>query len=335
MGSEALPLGKLRATILARLLDQHRGAADPELVLGPGIGRDAAGIRVEAGLLAAAADPITLAGEGAGYYAVMVNANDVAVLGATPRWLLTTVLLPPGTDEAAVESLFREIGEACVELGIAWAGGHTEITDAVVRPTVAATLLGPVGEAGLLDSGRARAGDALVLVKSAPIEAVAVIAEARADAVRERHGEAFLQRCLGFVRDPGIGVVREAGLAARAGARALHDPTEGGLATAVHEMCDAAGLGVRLEASAIVIPEEARILCAEYNLDPLGAIASGALLATVAPERVEQLHEALRGEGVPAARIGELVADTAIRQIDGAPLPRFDADEVTRLFTEP
>ena len=41
-------------------------------------------------------DPITFATDAVGYYAMVVNANDLATSGARPRWMLATLLFPPG-----------------------------------------------------------------------------------------------------------------------------------------------------------------------------------------------------------------------------------------------
>jgi hydrogenase maturation factor len=58
----------------------------------------------------------------------------------------------------------------------------------------------------------------------------------------------------------------------------MHDPTEGGIATAVHEIVHAANLGALIEAEMLTIFPETQMLCDHYYLDPLGLIASGALL---------------------------------------------------------
>src|SRR6184192_1808719 len=114
-----LPVGKLRADALRAIFDKLK-PRDPRVVMGPRVGEDAAVIDMGDRYLVATADPITFATEDAGWYALHVNANDVAVRGARPLWFLATVLLPEGaSSEARVEALFDDLSAACAELGVA------------------------------------------------------------------------------------------------------------------------------------------------------------------------------------------------------------------------
>src|SRR2546428_11951096 len=136
--------GKLPNTMLERLLArvQHR---DPRVILGPGIGRDAAVIDTGGPkLLVAKSDPITFATDLIGWYAVHVNANDIACTGAAPSWFLATILLPDGASEEMAEAIFDQIANACEELGVELVGGHTEVTYGLERPIVAGAMLGEV-----------------------------------------------------------------------------------------------------------------------------------------------------------------------------------------------
>jgi len=90
-----MDIGKLPPEILTRLLSRTR--TDPSVIIGPAYCEDAAAVRFGGKLLVAAADPITFATDRVGYYAVSVNANDIAVLGAIPRYFLATILLPEGS----------------------------------------------------------------------------------------------------------------------------------------------------------------------------------------------------------------------------------------------
>src|SRR5512135_1621557 len=148
-----LPAGKLPLPLLERLLSRVT-PRDPRVIVGPRTGEDAAVFDFGDRYLVAKSDPITFATTEIGWYAVNVNANDVAVMGAVPRWFLATILLPAGqATEALAESIFAQIHGACAALGISLAGGHTEITHNLDRPIIAGTMLGEVAPARLVTTG--------------------------------------------------------------------------------------------------------------------------------------------------------------------------------------
>ncbi len=336
-----LPLGKLPHEQLASLLRRY-ASDDPSIVVGPGLGEDATVIDWGPGfgdrLLVAKTDPITFATDEIGWYAVNVNANDVACMGATPRWFLVTLLLPQDrTDSALVERIFAQIGQACAALGISLVGGHTEITYGLDRPIVVGHMLGQVARDRLVTTSGAQVGDVLLLTKGIAVEATAIIAREKAEELAGRFSADFLTRCQGFLHDPGISVVRDAHIATAAGrVHAMHDPTEGGLATGLWELAWAADVGLEIAADALpVLPETAQ-LCRAFGLDPLGVIASGALLMAVLPGDAQAIRRALEAEGIPAFDIGRVVEKAAgVTLLEAAgrgPLPRFARDEIARLF---
>lgn len=335
--SRTFAVGKLDAEVLARLLG-HFVSEHERVVLGPRLGEDVAVLDAGDRYLVAKSDPITFATDEIGWYAVNVNANDVATAGATPLFFLATVLLPEGqTDEALVEGIFAQLAAACRELGIVLVGGHTEITYDLSRPIVCGHLLGEVAKDGLVTTGGAQVGDAIVLTKGVAVEGTAILAREKAEELAGQVPADLLARAARFLHDPGISVVREAQIAVRTvPVHSMHDPTEGGLATGLHELADAAGVGVRVELAAVPILSECQQLCAPFDLNPLGLIASGSLLLTVAPADAEALCLALRREGITAAVIGEVTPSAAGRVlvVEGRerPLPRFDQDELAKVF---
>ncbi len=345
------PLGKLPADVLARLLASV-APSDPRVLVGPGIGLDAAVIDMGDRLLVAKSDPITFATDSIGWYAVQVNANDIATTGAAPRWFLATVLLPASrADEALAQEILTQIHCACAGIGASLVGGHTEITYGLDRPIVVGAMLGEVSRERLVTPSGARPGDALLLTKGIAIEGTAIIARERAGELRE-FGDEFLERCRNFLIEPGISIVRDAAIAVSAGrVHAMHDPTEGGLAMGLHEMARAAGIGLTIDSEAVPVYPETLALCRAgrpdwlrpswppgAGLDPWGLIASGALLLAVEAADAQNIVRALKAEGIRVAIIGQATQAAGgvtlrVRQPQGlVDLPHFERDEITRLF---
>ena len=109
-------------------------------------------------------------------------------------------------------------------------------------------------------------------------------------------------------------------------AHAIHDPTEGGLVTGLHELAEAAGVGLRIDIAAIPVLPECRLICDALGLDPLGLLASGALVAALDPTEVRPVLDRLRTAGIPGAVIGEVVPAGEPAPV----LPVFERDELAR-----
>ena len=332
--------GKLPPALLDALLREHGSAPDPRLLIGPRVGEDAAIIDMGDRWLVAKSDPITFATDAIGYYAVNVNANDIAAMGGTPRWFLATLLLPEtGSTPEMVRDIFAQIQHACEALDITLAGGHTEVTVGLSRPILSGHMLGEILERDhLVSSAGAQVGDAILLTKGFPLEGVSIIARECADQLLAKgFSQAEIARWQDYLYTPGISVVRDAQILRQAvEVHAMHDPTEGGVATGVHELAQAAGVGARLLADTLPQLEDGGQICAALGLNPLGTIASGALLATVPANQTAAAIAACEAGGIACYAIGVITDQAAGIQLerDGGvtPLPLFVQDEIVKLF---
>ena len=333
MAEAALELGKFPPQLLERLLGQIP-ATDPQVLVGPGIGEDAAVIAWGDKLLVAKSDPITFATDMAGWYAVQVNANDVACTGGSPRWFLATLLVPQGFSETDAEGLFRQVLDACAGLGISLIGGHSEVTLGIDRPIVLGSMLGEVEPARLVRTGGAQEGDSIVITKGVALEGTAILArDQAAELLRAGVGEAVIHRASVFLTDPGISVVKDARISAEAArVHSFHDPTEGGLFTGLREVAKASDLGVAIEEGSIPVLPETEVICRALGLNPFGLLASGALLTTLPAEDVPALLGQLEQGGISGWEIGQMIAReeglTLFGREGEVPLPEFDRDEL-------
>lgn len=339
MQADALPVGKLPPEFLASLLaSTPDGGTD--VVVGPGIGFDCAVVDLGERYLVMKSDPITFVTDDLGWYLVQVNANDLATTGARPRWLLVTLLFPEkGTDETMVREIYEQIQDACQQLGIAVVGGHTEITHGLSRPLAIGTLVGDVAPEALVTPSGMRPGDRVLLTKGVPIEATAILAREFAADLRSALSPETVDRAAQYLFEPGIGVIRDAQTAAAAGrVTAMHDPTEGGVIAALWEMAEAGGKRLVVELASILVPTVAAKICQFFEVDPLAAIASGALLLTVAEDDVGAILAALNEQAIEAVEIGAVEEGPVSvwqRDREGRRLmPRPERDAIARLFEQ-
>jgi hydrogenase maturation factor len=335
--NEILNPGKLPGALLAHLLG-GLPAAGSDIIVGPGIGRDAAAVRIGDSILVLKSDPITFASRGAARYLVSINSNDLACLGATPKWMLVTGMFPVGTTRAEIQEMFAELADVTTEAGIALVGGHTEITSAVNRPVLVGMLAGESTEPRLLKPGNAVAGDLLVVSQPIAIEGTALLAQELEAQLTAEVGREVVMRAQTLLDRPGLSVARDAELAfASADIHAMHDPTEGGISTGAREIAEASGLAAQVHLDRIPVMPETSSIANALGINPIGMLASGSLLVAVPKQDVRALLTAWENAGAQPSVIGRLISAEAGHQlIDGVEtreLPAFEQDEVSRALT--
>jgi hydrogenase maturation factor len=336
-----LPSGKLPRVLMKRLLATLKNTKDVHV--GPKLGQDTAILDLGEQFLVVKSNPVTFATDEIGFYAVTLNANDVAMAGAHPKWFSSTILLPEkSTDEAMCENIFSEIAQECQNLGVSVIGGHTEVTIGLDRPIIAGTMMGILPKEKkdtLVTTMGAKPGDRLLLIKEIAIEGTAIIArEKEGELVAQGISAAVIEKGKKYLHQPGISVVREALLLAENfPIHAMHGPTEGGFSMGVVEMLENSECGVLLESDRIPILPETKILCTAYDLNPLQTIASGCLLVAVASQNVLEIITFLENEGIRVSEIGQITDEPGkyhILNSDGivSSLSYSPVDEITKIF---
>ncbi len=317
------------------------GVTDPRVLVGPSVGEDCAVLDMGDRVLIAKSDPITFATDKIGWYAVQVNANDVACTGGVPRWFLPTVLLPADSEIDDVRGIFADIADACRQLGVAIVGGHTEVADGIPRPIVAGTMLGELEDRSrLVSTGGAQDGDSIVVTTGVAIEGTAILAREHADELRERGLDTgSLTRAMAYLDDPGISVLAAARALFETGTvHSMHDVTEGGLITALREIAAASSLGLVAEAESVPLLPECAAICEALGIDPLGLLGSGALIATMPAGDVPRALRALDRLGVSGWEIGQMMEPSdglwLIDRSGERTLPEFRRDELARFLEE-
>jgi hydrogenase maturation factor len=331
-----LPPGKLPNDLLREYLNQFV-FDDPSILINPGVGEDTAAVDVVSEeVLVLKSDPITFATDSIGQYAVLINANDIATSGAKPRWLLTTLLFPCGVTPYEIRTVINELKTFCRQWDITLCGGHTEITDAVTRPVVTGMMAGTVARHNLIDKRNMAPGDRVLLTKGVAVEGTAIIAR-EFGARLKSFGMADSEIDSGRQFLASISIITEARIAAQSGTvSAMHDVTEGGLATAAEELSIAGGYQIKIDMDSIPVFAETRNICRLLGIDPLGLIGSGSLLICCRQSGCESLISAIRRAGIDVTCIGEVLEEgqgvAAVKKAQPTPWPQFEVDEITRLF---
>ncbi|WP_024821877.1 MULTISPECIES: AIR synthase family protein [Aminobacterium] len=317
MESEGKPLsvGKLPPDILERHILQYSGAFRPDVLVGPGIGEDASLIRFPEGkLLAVASDPIVGATTGAGTFLVHINANDIACKGGDPAYFIVTLIIPVEMGLPFATSVMEEIDTACKELGIAVIGGHTEFTDRYKKPVIVGTMLGPTSY--LYRATDIRPGDGVIMTKHAGLEGMSILAHDRPDLLQRVLSTSEIETVASWLSS--VSILEDA-QTVRDLARFMHDPTEGGLFGGLAEICRLSGLGLELQAEAILVHPLTRKVHKTLQFDIFHLISSGVLVVVVPEEHISTALKRFEKRNIPSAFIGTVV--------EGPGNCRFDTTE--------
>jgi len=337
------PIGKLKHKFLLKMLKNfvsNTHLKDERVIMGSSIGEDAAVIDMGDNYLVAKTDPITFATDAIGYYAVNVNVNDIVCTGATPKWFQSTILLPKKhTDEDLIENIFKNIHDTCKSLGISVIGGHTEITSDLTRPIIVGSLLGEVEKDKLVLTSGAKAGDSIILTKGIFIEGTSIIAREKENILKDKgYSVEFIEKCKGYLYNPGISVFKEALLSNdNFKINSMHDPTEGGLFCGIAEMAIASNLGVLIEKTKINVLPEPTELSKVFDLNPYNTISSGSLLISIEEEFTADLINILKKNDINSELIGKFTSKKENYLVidDNNKKTRMfytETDEITKLF---
>ena len=294
--------GKLQPDILKQNVLNYTGALREDLLVGGGIGEDAALIKIHDGILVAASDPVTGATKNAGALLVHINANDLACKGAEPSWLIVTLIVPDEMGVPYIHDIMSEIHETCSKMGIAIAGGHTELSDKYQQPVISGTMLGITHYE--LSAKNIREGDCILVTGHAGLEGMSIIANDRADLFRK----IFTNYELEIIKSWGqeFSVVKPARIL-REYSRYMHDPTEGGLNGALYELQQACDLRIDLNEKNIPVSEFTLRASKELGFDYMNLISSGMLIAVLPPDKIKTAQEQLQAAGIKSSLIGKFV----------------------------
>ncbi|MCX7709649.1 MAG: AIR synthase family protein [Clostridia bacterium] len=300
-----MEIGKIPNDILKEIVLNKIKYKRKEVLVRPSIGEDCSVVDFGDEVCVLSSDPITGAANEVGRLAVHVSCNDVASCGIEPLGLMVTILAPPDTSKEDLSIIMSQLSETAASLKVDIMGGHTEITDAVNRVVIMSTAIGKAPKGKVVTTAGAKAGDKIVMTKTAGLEGTAIIAFEREKELLNVLGREIVDNAKKFMDS--ISVVKEGVIAGAFGVSAMHDVTEGGILGAAWELAEASGKGFRIEKNLIPIKEETLKITAFYKIDPMKLISSGCMV--IACLNGDELVEELRKQGIQASVIGEITEE--------------------------
>jgi hydrogenase maturation factor len=322
-------IGKIDFETFSKFLLQRLGHKDDSVVVPPLTGVDAGVIDIgHDQVLIIAEDPIfTIPGlplEMFGWYTVHIGASDVAVMGVKPRYMTYTLLMPPETSENDFKTIVDSIHDTAKDLEIAIVGGHTGYYPGFAAPTIGGITVFSIAEKdSYVTPSGARPGNDVILTKGPAIETAAILSVVREKELQAKYPQDLIEKAKDLNKQ--MTVVRDALTAMEAGGiSAMHDATEGGVLGGLFEIANASKVGMDIDESLFVYPDEVRIVCEAFQIDPIAAIAEGSLLITGRPDYSSKIIQKLKEIEIEASIIGTVSEDTdkrTLKRRDGSTIP--------------
>lgn len=322
-------IGKIDFDTFTEYLLKRLGHRDKSVLVPPLTGVDAGVVDIgDDKVLIIAEDPIFSIPkqplEMFGWYTVHIGASDVAVMGVKPRYMTYTLLMPPETSNEDFRRIVDSIHNTAQELEIAIVGGHTGYYPGFAAPTIGGIAVFAIANKGdYVTPADARPGDAVILTKGPAIETAGILSVLRENELLEKCPASLVRKSQALCKE--MTVVKDALVAMEAGGvTAMHDATEGGVIGGLFEIANASGVGMDIDESLFIYPEEVRMVCEAFAIDPVSAIAEGSLLITVRPAHMDKVLNRLKTAGIEASLIGAVLKDPKkriMRRRDGRIVP--------------
>jgi hydrogenase expression/formation protein HypE len=248
-------------------------------------------------------DPIFFPGGNIGDLAINGTVNDIAMCGASPRYLSVGLIIEEGFSLKDLDTIMASMGEAAAEAGVTVVTGDTKVVPkgAVDKIFINTSGIGPIAEGIDVSCKRAKAGDQIVLNGAIADHGVTILTQ--------REGMRF-DADVQSDSAP-LNLLVEKMFAVGSGIHVLRDPTRGGVGTALNEIAEKSNVGIKIAEEKLPVRPEVAGMCELLGLDPLYLANEGKLLAFVHPKSVEAVLDIMRSDryGKSAAVIGEVVAD--------------------------
>ena len=293
--------GKLKESVLKRSILKQLHKKSDAVVAGPQVGCDygCVGFEEKGGAVVATATA-TLNSKYPGWSAVCNACNNVATSGAAPKAVALNLLLPTSYNEEELRGLMKDITGACEYCQVDIVNGNTQVVRNVKEPVVTITAVGAALETPV-HSQNLRPGMDIVISKWIGLEGTAILAEEKAEELRSRFAQPFLDKAAAFRKE--MSILPEAQLAAKMQVAAMHDVSEGGVFGALWEMAQAANVGLTIELKKIPVRQETIEISEFFDINPYKMLSTGSLL--MGTEDGNALVLALEAIGVPAVVIGK------------------------------
>ena len=267
--------------------------------------QDSAVLPAQDGRLAMTTDsyvvqPLFFPGGDIGSLAMHGTINDLAMMGADPRYLSAGFILEEGLSIATLKQVVSSMAKAAKECGVSIVCGDTKVVDHGKGDQIFinTTGLGVIPQSVDIGPHQLTAGDRIIVSGDLGAHGLAVLSQ--------REGLEFSGELISDSAP--LHIIIADLLSHKIPIHCLRDLTRGGLASALNELATAAQLTMNIEETHLPISEPVRGACEILGLDPLYVANEGRFVMFLPPESVEEALSLLHKHEVSqkATNIGEI-----------------------------
>lgn len=285
--------GKVSNSILKRSVLKLIKNGRKEVISGPGIGMDC-------GIIAGKDNCNIALATSDNTFGVYRVVNNLSASGAESIAVMDNIIMPNDFDEKILKSVVRRLQEQCSNLNVQILGGHTQVSDSVIRPVISLTGVGYAAKNRLISSKNVEPNQDVIMTKWIGIEGIRIISELKREEILKFYTEDFLYKAIGDMSD--MSIVNEAKIAMENGVVAMHDVSEGGIFGALWDMSEAGKVGLEIDFKKIKVKQEIIEICELFDKNPYEMASSGCLLMTF--KNGYDIVKILKENGISSTIIG-------------------------------
>ncbi|MFH1336788.1 MAG: AIR synthase family protein [Candidatus Zixiibacteriota bacterium] len=311
--AELPEIGKISAQIFEELIYPRLGKKSKSVLVGPMPGTDCGIVEIGDKAVALTTDPVFIVPEygweEAAWFAIHILLSDEVTSGLKPAYLSIDLNLPMEITKQQLELTWEVIHRECERYGVSIVCGHTARYENCHYPMVGgATVIGVGDKKEYVTPQFIKPGDKIIITKGPAIEATGILATMFPQVIEKEFGAEFTSKVKNVFWM--MSVVEDALIAVSAGVRengvtAMHDATECGIWGALHELAEAAGVGVRVEKEKIVVEDCVPEICNFFGIDPYASISEGTLIISCKGNKADQIVDSLSREKIGSSVVGE------------------------------
>ncbi len=304
--------GKLENKTLSKMLDKIKN--DNSVIVGAKVGVDCSVVNMTGENLVITSDPITSVVDNISALAIDINLNDLYAGGAEPIGVTVTAMFPTTSTMEEIEEVFDELVKTCEEKKINLLGGHTEITDAVIRPILSVTAVGKTDKYSN-NQYTPKFDDEIIITKGYAIEGSLILGKYYYDEIIKFVNKNKLDNYLKYCSENLS--VKEESYIGRKYNTVMHDVTEGGVFGGIFEVLEGYSLGCDIKINSNAVNEVTATICEIYNISPFKLISSGTMIIIVDSYDSDALKNELKSNGIDYFVLGKVTNDSKKCILDG------------------